>query len=155
MDYGERSRVVQECTELVHRYTHYADLGMRSRMPSLFTEDGILGFPEAPLRGQAELQAHFKVDDPDRTSMHVCTNTIIDVLGPDEARGITYLTVYAHEGPLAPDEPVKPPVRVGHYEDDFARTPDGWRFRERHVVFHFGKRTGKERINQPKNSVGA
>jgi hypothetical protein len=152
MDFAERIRIVHECTELVHRYTHYADLGMRSRIPGLFTEDGVLGFPGEPLRGQEVLQAHFKINDPDRTTVHVCTNTVIDVLGQDAAQGITYLTVYAHEGPIPPGMPAPAPIRVGHYEDQFVRTPEGWRFQERRVVFRFGQRTGQERIREEKSS---
>ena len=44
------------------------------------------------------------------------------------ASGTCYLTLYRgirHEnGPL----PLESPFLVGHYEDRFVRTPDGWKF---------------------------
>jgi hypothetical protein len=155
MDYSAKARIMQECTELVHRYTHYADLDMRYRVPELFTTDGVLAFPGEPVRGREALQAYFLTASPHRTTVHVCTNTVIDVLGPDEARGITYLTVYAHDDPVRPEAPVEPPARVGHYEDQFVRTPEGWRFRERVVVFRFGQLPRDERIHDVPNSDSA
>jgi hypothetical protein len=64
----------------------------------------------------------------------VISNVFIDVLGPDEARGISYFTLYLHHGEESlrfGPVPLTGPAAVGHYEDRFVRTGDGWRFRSR------------------------
>ena len=146
-----RSKIINECIEIIHRYSHYADLGRRSLIPDLFTEDGVLGFPGQPIRGRRALRDHFSLDQPDRTTVHVCTNTVIDVVSLEEARGITYLTVYAVEGEVDPYAPVDPPVRVGYYTDQIVKVDGHWRFRERAITFLLGRRTGSERTQVPRS----
>jgi hypothetical protein len=70
----------------------------------------------------------------------VLTNLFVDVVDRDTARGICYLTLYRHVGPESLQrDPVEleSPAAVGHYEDRFARTPDGFRIAQRklHLAF--------------------
>ena len=73
-------------------------------------------------------------------SRHVITNIYIDVLNEHEARGISYLTLYRHIGPESlKGEPIDfdGPAGVGHYEDRFEKTDDGWKFKRRKLHFAF------------------
>ena len=72
------------------------------------------------------------------------TNVFVDVVDEDRARGIAYLTLYRHvaDTPSIPGPGSEPaantrPAAVGHYQDQFARTADGWRFKARtlHLAF--------------------
>ena len=49
------------------------------------------------------------------------------------AAGITYFTIYRHEGALAAGTPapLTGPASIGEFHDRFVRTPEGWRLRLR------------------------
>ena len=73
-------------------------------------------------------------------SRHVITNSFVDVLSHDQARGICYLSLYrldqkesAKPGPL----PLSGPAAVGHYQDSFKLTAEGWKIAHRklHLAF--------------------
>jgi hypothetical protein len=72
-------------------------------------------------------------------SRHVISNIFIDVVDADHARGISYLTLYRSLLANSPTEPIDSalPAAVGHYQDQFVRTADGWRFQSRtfHLAF--------------------
>jgi 3-phenylpropionate/cinnamic acid dioxygenase small subunit len=57
---------------------------------------------------------------------HMMSNFVIDVNG-DEASAVSYV----HAVLVLTDEPLSWVDAVGHYVDQFVRTPDGWRIRER------------------------
>jgi hypothetical protein len=70
----------------------------------------------------------------------VLSNIFIDVMDADNARGISYLTLYRHIGPESLEgQPIEfsGPAAVGHYEDRVVRTTDGFRFARRklHLAF--------------------
>jgi hypothetical protein len=70
----------------------------------------------------------------------VLSNVFIEVLSPTEARGISYLTLYRHAGPESLGSgpaPLEGPAAVGHYEDRFVKTGDGWKFRRRRLHLAF------------------
>ncbi|RYE00714.1 MAG: nuclear transport factor 2 family protein, partial [Sphingomonadales bacterium] len=62
-----------------------------------------------------------------RTTRHICSNVVIDVLAPDRARGESAMLLFTGEG--AP--------KVGSFHDRFVRTPGGWRFAERRGTLTF------------------
>ena len=74
-------------------------------------------------------------------SRHVMTNHIVDVLDDSRAEGVTYLTLYRQVGEEAPGPeeilPLEGPAAIGHYTDEYVRTPDGWRFQSRVLTFSF------------------
>ena len=58
----------------------------------------------------------------------------------NEARGISYLTLYRHVGPESlKGAPVAfdGPAGVGHYEDRFENTDEGWWIKRRKLHFAF------------------
>ena len=90
--------------------------------------------------------AHRCGSEPDvLRSRHVLTNIFIDPVDSDHARGISYLSLYRHVGEeslAAEPIPFDGPAAVGHYEDRFVRTGDGWRFERRvlHLAFRRARR---------------
>jgi hypothetical protein len=72
-----------------------------------------------------------------RTSKHVCTNLRVDVHDADHASGVVYLSLYRADDVGDGPGPLAGPSLIGHYEDTFVRTSDGWRIATRaaHVTF--------------------
>lgn len=144
---------IQNCTDLVTRYTHYIDLGQTDKVWELFSEDGIWEMPAAHLRfeGREQLQAGISANLSGDTwlARHICTNTLIDLTGPDTATGISYMINYRHyfdhpidaaadlDRELAPIGPVR---HIGEYLDRFVRTEAGWRFAHRRTRLAFSYR---------------
>ena len=73
-------------------------------------------------------------------SRHVSTNALVDVTGPDTARGISYATVYKHEGHEGGEAPLEGPESIVEYRDEFVRTPAGWRIAVRRSTSVFRRR---------------
>ena len=124
-DYVQLSRLVIE-------HAWRADHGHAETIHELYADDAEVD--AWTVRGQAairELGRQVADAPPWRTVRHVCGNMRFVKLGPDEAEGITVLTVYMVEG----DEAATTlPYRVGEDHDRFVRTKDGWRFLQRRHV---------------------
>ena len=139
MDDAERRIIRQDCEALSIAYARAVDFRDYDEFSNLFLEEGTL---EAGVRlqGRAAITASLKRRPDGLRSRHVLTNIFINVINRDEANGISYLTLYRHvgaesarSGAIAFDGP----FGVGHYQDLFVRTLDGWRFKSRvlHMAF--------------------
>ena len=130
------------CDRLAAQYAHAIDLGHAERVADLFTDDGVWESAERKLEGGDSIRAAFAGRaGMDRTSRHVCTTSVITVDGPGDATGITYFTLYRHDGPADGPAPLDGPSIVGHYEDRFVLTGAGWRFAHRKAVAAFVARS--------------
>ena len=139
MDDTERRIIRQDCEALSIAYARAVDFRDYDEFSNLFLEEGTL---EAGVRlqGRAAIAASLKRRPDELRSRHVLTNIFINVINRDEANGISYLTLYRHVGPESTlSGPVKldGPFGIGHYQDVFMRTSDGWRFKSRvlHMAF--------------------
>lgn len=129
----------EACTELSIAYARAADFRDYEAFVDLFAEDGVLDTGRA-LTGKSEIRKAMSRRPDELKSRHVLTNIFIDVISPDAARGISYLTLYRHIGPESLEgQPIEfdGPAAVGHYEDRFVRTAEGFRFARRklHLTF--------------------
>jgi hypothetical protein len=115
----------RDCERLVYLYATYADTA-DVRMPEIFSEDAILHVTER-LEGREAIRAS-RASRPPLLMRHLCSNVVVDVLDADHARGHCYLTAYV--SPEGETELGLPAV-VGEYNDQFARTADGWKISER------------------------
>lgn len=74
-----------------------------------------------------------------RITRHICTNIRITVESPERARGSSYAVVYSAvpERPPTAHFGIEAETRhlVGEFEDEFVRTPDGWRIQTRRARF--------------------
>lgn len=119
----ERRGIETDCARLIALYANLNDAGRWDEVAALYVEDGVMTrptAPDAPLTGRAAILAAFK-GRPPRKTRHVCANVVIEVLGPDEARGESAMILLQPDAaPLA-----------GSFHDHFIRTAEGWRFAAR------------------------
>ena len=128
MDPLERLLAERACERLVYRYAQLLDLGQAEKVPELFADDGVWELPgRIRFAGRAELDAGIptRLTAPGRTARHLCMNVVIDVLGPDEAVGTSYMVNYRYDDPSGVPADLAPtgdPVYIGEYRDRFVRT---------------------------------
>ena len=98
MQQADIERARRACTDLSEDYARCLDCRDYDAFLTLFTDDAVL---DAGVRHEgihAIRDALRRRRDEVRTR-HVLSNAFVDVLGPDDARGIVYLTLYRHTGP--------------------------------------------------------
>ena len=118
------------CERLVLDFAYYSDHREYESLGALFTEQGIMTRPSgARLDGRSAIVAAYQATPANRVTRHICTNIRITVESADRARGFTYAVVYSNSGT----------PRVGEFEDDFVRTPEGWRIAARIARFVIGE----------------
>lgn len=130
----ERLSAERACEKIVKQFAIFNDLGELEKLANLFVEDGSFARPldpENPTVGRAEILAMLEARAP-RLSRHIMTNIVIDVEGPDEARGISYVS-FLSTTDVEAARPVAAEAQlfVGEYHDRFVRTPEGWRLKSR------------------------
>jgi hypothetical protein len=76
--------------------------------------------PSTPIVGRDAILAAFEARAA-RITRHVCSNVVIDVESPTQARGHSAMLLFSGDG--------RP--TVGSFDDPFILTADGWRFAER------------------------
>jgi ketosteroid isomerase-like protein len=138
MDDNARQHIEQACARCSTQYGNSIDAGDGDGFADLFTEDATLELGPLRLEGQAAIREFAHALEDDQVSSHVFSNIVIDVEDPETATGITYLTLY--KGKSAGGKPIMPvpdPAMVGHYEDRFQRTDEGWKIAERRAVVKF------------------
>lgn len=139
MDEQTIATIERACTRLVHSYAHYADFGESRNAAALFTPEGVLEMPEGRhFAGREAIRKRLEEQPASQVSRHLISNLLIDPVDADRARGFCYFTLYRGtrddaDGHLASQVPFV----VGHYDDEFAHTADGWRFAARRLTFTF------------------
>jgi SnoaL-like domain len=135
----KRLMIERSCEQLSIEYARLVDFRDYDNFVELFADDALLDLGRR-LEGKAAIRASIMQRATDVRSRHVISNIFIEVLDTHNARGIAYLTLYRHVGPAsARYGPIAStlPTAVGHYEDRYVRTDEGWRFKSRilHVAF--------------------
>jgi hypothetical protein len=118
-----RRAIEHDCARLIALYANLNDEARWDEVVALYAEAGVMvrpTAPDAPTHGRAAILAAFKSRAP-RTTRHVCSNVVIEVEGPDAARGVSTMLLFTGDGP---------PL-VGAFHDRFCLTAEGWRFSER------------------------
>ena len=133
------TEVQAACEALVYAYARLIDFRDYEGSASLFAEDGELETGR-PVVGRQAIFDSLMNRPEDLRSRHVMSNVYVDVLDSHNARGISYLTLYRHIGEAslkAAPAPLNGPAAIGHYEDRYRLTDDGWRFSRRklHIAF--------------------
>lgn len=141
MDELQRLFAERACERLIAEYARRVDFGEAAAIADLFTEDGRWEGDQV-FEGQAQIREWFEGRQAltRRISRHVCTNVIVEVISPTEARGHCYMVNYRHdraEGDESLPVPTEVPKYVGELHDEFRLTDDGWRFSSRRVSVAF------------------
>lgn len=144
---GETRRTIEdECRKLSIAYARHVDFKEYDLFVKLFAPEGELNLTGNPVVGHDKLKKAMARRPDTLQSRHVLTNIYIHVIDEDHAEGISYLTLYRHEGDnqdgaeSGPRE-IAGPAAVGHYSDTFIRTAGGWRFSRRTLHFAFRVKT--------------
>jgi len=133
---ADRLAIEWQCEKLVRSFANLSDAKDADGLAALFTEDGAFARPTDPanpIRGREAIRASFAGRPKERLTRHLCANTVIEVLGPDRARGhSTVLLFTAKADPASSAPPVADAVQlVGEYRDTFALVDGRWHFAER------------------------
>jgi hypothetical protein len=119
----QRRAIEQDCARLVALYANLNDAGRWADVAGLYAQDGRMARPTAPdewIVGRDAILAAF-LSRPARTTRHVCSNVVIDVVSEVEATGESAMLLFTGEG--AP--------KVGSFHDRFVAVQGEWRFAER------------------------
>ena len=142
----------QEISELQTRYMFALDWHEPDIYASVFTEDGILEWPEGHAKGKEAIRnacvgigkfyAGLAAANPRAKApflKHFVMNRLFDIRG-DKAR------VWAYWLDLFNDNQGRWPyvAGYGYYEDDLVRTADGWKFSHRKVFNDINAESPKE-----------
>src|ERR1035437_7605456 len=130
MNEMERLLIERHCEQLSYSYAKYVDLGQAIRVPELFTPDAVCLLAAGEMRGRDEMVDFFgRLHERKSVSRHFITNISIDVLDDQNATGLAYLALYRRDAEHT-ESPINP-VLVGHYDDVYVLTDEGWRFASR------------------------
>jgi hypothetical protein len=142
--------VERACLRVITELALHTDAGDYARALDLFTDDAVMDRDGERFVGMDELRAAYAARPVLRLTRHVLSNTVVRVIGPDEAESISYVTVYRHRM-LRSDE--APPYSLsgadvlGEYRDRFRHTSQGWKLAARitRTVLKFGPSHGDAR----------
>ncbi|MCI4592446.1 nuclear transport factor 2 family protein [Sphingobium sp. BYY-5] len=119
----QRRAIEQDCARLIALYANLNDAGRWEDVAALYAPDGRMARPTAAddwIEGRDAILAAF-LARPARTTRHVCSNIVIEVLSDGEATGESAMLLFTGEAAS----------KVGSFHDRFVRTDAGWRFAER------------------------
>jgi hypothetical protein len=126
----EVTAIERACERLIVDFAYFSDRREYESLGALFTENGAMTRPSGNvLAGRGEIVRSYKTTPAERVTRHICTNIRIVVESADQARGMTYAVVYSTNGS----------PRVGEFEDEFLRTPEGWRIAARTARYVIGE----------------
>lgn len=127
---------VAAISEVIFGYCHRIDAFADEALLELFTEDGEWWTPSAePYRGRAQIARYLAARDRAVPGRHVASNILIDLEGPEQAKVVSYYTVFKAGPTGAPT-----PISMGEYHDIFRLDQGRWRIARRvtHRVFRAG-----------------
>lgn len=141
MDELQRLLAERACERLINEYARRVDFGQASKIADLFTEDARWEGDQV-FEGRERIREWFEGRQgvTRRVSRHVCTNVMVEVLSPTEARSHCYMINYRHDRAEGDDSlpvPTEVPKYVGELHDTFRLTDEGWLFSGRRVTVAF------------------
>ncbi|MBI3247559.1 MAG: nuclear transport factor 2 family protein [Deltaproteobacteria bacterium] len=122
--------------DLPLRYCHHVWKKDVPAIVNLFTEDGEFdaGGAQLAAKGKAELLKAYQQGLSDLDPHPFIHNHVFELHGPDRATGNCYLELRATRDGKAING-------AGHYDDEYAKVGDEWKFRSRKFhVYYFGDR---------------
>jgi len=136
----ETLSIEQACGRLILDFAFHSDRRQYESLAALFTVQGRLTRPSGEvLVGHDAIVASYRGKASTRITRHICTNIRITVDSSQRARGLAYAIVFVADSNQKPVEPFGIPADarqlVGEFEDEFARTSEGWRFESRIARF--------------------
>ena len=128
------------CERIVLDSVGFVDGQAYEALAALFVPDGILTRPNGDrIIGPAAILKAYTSRPGGRITRHVVSNIRVTVESLNRALSLSYALVYSApaDGPAdgAFGVQAEPRHLVGEFEDEFVRTPEGWRFALRRARF--------------------
>jgi hypothetical protein len=125
---------VLEIQEIVARYGNYLDSGAEAgkAWADLFTDDGVFATPQTTVTGREALLKFSSGHRPGQGPAYIrnfATNVLVEPTA-EGARGKVYAVVIA----IGENSQPSSIFAGGHFEDTYAKTQAGWRFKRRQFV---------------------
>jgi len=133
MNSSDRDSIGLACEQLVYRAARLTDQARWEDLVALFAAGGKLvrpSDPTNPLVGREAILASLRKRPP-RTTRHVLSNVLVEILSPTRAHVSSVATLFS--GPVHIDKlPVAlQKISVGEFEDDVEFVDGSWVFVER------------------------
>ena len=131
---------------LVANYCRVVWEGDIDAYPLLYTEDGVLSYitgGEPPIQGHAALRDMIAKVITNHRPRHFVHNHVVELLGPDRAKGWCCLQDYAWLGDDGDG------LLVMSYDDDYVKVDDQWKFNKRQVTMEYMGRPAEYRVPKP------
>ena len=129
---AEAEAVRAACRQLVTGYAYHRDRADGRAVGALFTEDAVFDLMGDVFRGRAAIRERVDAGASGPAFRHLMSTIHIEVEARDRARGVSYVTVYSAPGPLPAT--LAEWMAIGEYQDNFVRTPEGWKIQRRTFV---------------------
>ncbi len=137
--------IERACERLIYEFAEAIDMRNDAHLDNLFAEAATYARPTDPatvMTGREVIRKAFESRPSGRVTRHVCSNVRITVQSADRALGVSRVVLIA--GPTEPPAHAqfgfKADARqlIGEYDDEFVKTPVGWRFAARRgrVILH-------------------
>ena len=137
--------IERACERLVYEFFEAIDVRNDAHLERLFIPDGSYARPIDPhtiISGRETIVKTFVARPGGRVTRHTTSNVRITIESPERARGTSRVVLFS-----GPDEPAVHPQfgfqadarqLVGEFDDEFVKTPAGWRFSSRRgrVILH-------------------
>ena len=130
---AEKMAIEHACSRLALDYSHYAHSQQLEAWSQLFAEDAEMTLFGQTHKGRAAILGSLSGGNRGQVAtFHSNSNIRIDVVSPTEARGTVGVTLFAapKKDGVAQVKEITPAV-VGHYEDIYRKTAEGWRIAKR------------------------
>ncbi len=133
---AERIEIERACERIVYAYSRALDLGDMSAAADFFAENGSMARPMAPdavIQGREVIRAALLTRPRTLLTKHLATNVMIDVVGREEARGLSCLTMVSTTPPADAAAPFisAGPIYFGEFKDRFVLEAGEWKILER------------------------
>jgi hypothetical protein len=137
--------IERACEKLIYAFFEAIDSRNDSHLASLFTEDATYARPIDPhtvISGRDTIVKTFAARPGGRVTRHLCSNVYITVDSATRAHGAhrVVLVTGADQPEPHPQFGYQADARqlVGEFDDEFVKTPEGWRFSSRRgrVLLH-------------------
>lgn len=137
MTEAEREAIKRACEEVNIAYARHVDFREMDALIDTFTVDCELEAMGQKMNGHKGLIKFMEDRPASRKSLHVLTNIWVNVLDADRAEGKTYFLNFRNDAVASGPAPHTTPVMVGYMDDNYARTPGGWKFSRRRIEIMF------------------